>query len=232
MTRGSPSWLTGREARSSQASALAVSGSGAPRAPRRVEGMPVQGGAQYLSRRPAAGVPGQQRRDGGQRVGQAGPRMRRQVRPFHLRVRHRVPVPGHRLRLRRGPRLRLPGRRGERQALAGRADQLGAVTVGQRPGHERPRPVAARDPPADLERLPAGPAPDREHPHIERTHGESPWSDGNLTIPVPSQEEHPRLHVPLPSSQARPSPSARPRPEAAQRSRPGTIPAASLWPVH
>ena len=29
MTRGSPSWLTGRDARSTQASALAVSGSGA-----------------------------------------------------------------------------------------------------------------------------------------------------------------------------------------------------------
>ena len=72
-------------------------------APPGVEGMPVQGGAQCLSRRPAAGFPGQQWRDGGQRVSQAGPRMRRQARPFHLRVRYRVLIPGHRLRLRYGP---------------------------------------------------------------------------------------------------------------------------------
>ena len=46
---------------------------GRPRSQRRVEGMPVQGSAQPHGRWHAAGVPGQQWRDGGQRVGQAGP---------------------------------------------------------------------------------------------------------------------------------------------------------------
>jgi len=155
--------------------------------------------------------------------------MRRQVRPFHLRVRHRVPIPGHRLRLRRGPRLRLPGPRGERQARAGRADQLGAVAIGQRPGHERPGPVAARDPPADLERLPAGPPPDREHPDIERTHAKSsPCRRREPHDPSPTTRRTSRLRMPLPQSGTRPALSAGPRPEATRRSRPGARPAVSL----
>src|SRR5207244_9940928 len=110
---------------------------------------------------------------------------------------HRVPVPRHRLRPRRGPRIRLPGGRGERQAPAGRADQLSAVTIGQRPRHERPGPVAARDPPPDLERLPARPAPDREHPHIKRTHGNPPGDDTNLT----TQPRH-KKNTPAPRATA------------------------------
>ncbi len=103
------------------------------------------------------------------------------------------PVPGHRHRLRRGPRLGFPGPRVELSTLAGRADKLGAVTIGQRPGHERPRLVAAGDPPPHLERRPARPAADREHPHIERTHeNPSPEATGTSRfqpitrgIPVP-----------------------------------------------
>jgi len=118
--------------------------------------------------------------------------MRCQVRPFHLRIRHRVPVPGHGHQLRRSPRRRLTGGRVEPGAPAGLADQISAVTVGQRPGHERPGPVTAGYPPADLERLPAGPAPDREDPDIERKHDNPPLEmTGNPTIPAPPQEERP-----------------------------------------
>ena len=88
-----------------------------------VEGMPVQGGAHPPGWWPAAGLPGQQRGDCGQGVGQAGPRVRCQVRPFHLRIRHRVPVPGHRRRLCRGPLRahRWPGRTRCRCGLRGPA---------------------------------------------------------------------------------------------------------------
>ena len=91
-----------------------------------------------------------------------------------------------------------PVSRGERQAFAGRADQLGAVAVGQRPGHERPGPVAARDPPADLERLPSGPAPDREDPDIERTHRNPPLE---VTGTSRSQPHH-RKNFPAPCAAA------------------------------
>jgi hypothetical protein len=42
MTRGSLSWLTGREARSTQASALAVSGAGAPERRRALKACPYK----------------------------------------------------------------------------------------------------------------------------------------------------------------------------------------------
>ena len=44
---------------------------------------------------------------------------------------------------------------------------------------------AARDPPADLERLPAGPATDREDPHIERTHRNPPLEVTGTSRPRP-----------------------------------------------
>ena len=57
MTRGSPSWLTGREARSTQASALAVSGPGARQRRRALKACPYKaarsvsaGGLRLVSR--------------------------------------------------------------------------------------------------------------------------------------------------------------------------------------
>ena len=57
--------------------------------------------------------------------------MRGQPWPFHLRVCRRVPVPGHDRRLRRGPLCGFTGRRVESLPPARRADQLGAVAIGQ-----------------------------------------------------------------------------------------------------
>ena len=93
--------------------------------------------------------------------------MRGQVRPLHLRVRSRVLIPGHGHRLSFGPCYGFTGRRVESPAQARRTDQFGAVAVSQPPGHERPGPVAAGDPPSHLEGCSAGPASDREDPDIE-----------------------------------------------------------------
>ena len=90
-----------------------------PGAPLEVEGTPVQGGARRPDRRPAAGFPGEQWGYGGQRIGHAGPRVRGQVRPLRLCVRHRMLVPGDGHRLWCGPCNRLPGSRVELHPRAG-----------------------------------------------------------------------------------------------------------------
>jgi len=113
-------------------------------------------------------------------------------------------IPGHGYRLRRGPRRGLTGLRVERHAAAGHADQFGAVAISQRPGHERPGPATARDPPPHLEHRPAGPAPDREHPHIERAHQRPLEPTGtsrprphhrNTSLPGYLPPRHPGYHL-------------------------------------
>jgi hypothetical protein len=88
----------------------------------------------------------------------AGPGMRGQMRPFHLRIRHRVLVPGGGHRLPGGPRSRLPvAGLNSWPRRAARTSRM--VAVGQRQGNERPGLVATGYPAADLEHPPAGPAP-------------------------------------------------------------------------
>ena len=77
--------------------------------------------------------------------------MRRQARPFHVRVGDGMFQPGRHGRLGHGP-PRLAGGRVELQALAGCADQFGTVAVSQRPGKERLGLIAPGHPPADLKR--------------------------------------------------------------------------------
>jgi hypothetical protein len=110
-------------------------------------------------------------------------RMRRQLRPFHVRVGERVAVPRGGCSLRRSPQDGLAGNRVELQALAGGADQLRAVTVGQPPGHERLGPAAVGGMPADLERAAAVPAvPDCMDTHIEQIHKDHPLTLSGATV--------------------------------------------------
>ena len=136
MTYGSLSWLSGSDARSSHSSVLAVAGSGA---------RDRRWGLKAYPYRAARSVPSGGRRlisrvSNGVIVASASASLARecgdQVRPLHLCVRSGVLIPGHRHRLRRGPRSGLTGHRVERQTSARRADQFGAVAVSQRPGHE------------------------------------------------------------------------------------------------
>ena len=109
--------------------------------------------------------------------------MRRQLRPFHVRVGERVAVPRGGSRLRRSPQDGLAGDRVELQALAGGADQLRAVTAGQPPGHERLGPAAVGGMPADLERAAAVPAvPDCMDTHIEQIHKDHPLTLSGATV--------------------------------------------------
>src|SRR6266704_2733972 len=155
MMPGSLNRLTGSDARSSQASELAVPGSGAQ--DRRCWGLKA---CPYRAARtlPGGGLRPVSLVSSGVTVARASARLAREcgVRCGHFTCAYAT------------------AGRVEPGAAAGCADQLGAVAVGQRPGHERPGPVAAGYPPADLKRLPAGPAPDREDPDIERIHGNSP----------------------------------------------------------
>src|SRR6266536_3121569 len=140
MTCGSLRWLTGSELRSSQASALAVAGSGARER---------RGGLNAYPYRAARSI-----RAGGLRL-------------FHRRIRHRVLIPGEGRRRWCGPCQRLAGGGVEIQPPPGGADQFCAVAVGQCPGDEGPGLIAPGYPPADLEHPAARPAPDREHADID-----------------------------------------------------------------
>src|SRR6516165_8838928 len=143
MTPGSLSCATGSEARASQVSTRA--GAGSVQAACR----PELNACRYNAAR-------------SERVGQAGPRVRRQARPFHARVADGVLQPSRRGRTGHGPEQRLACGRVELQALAGGADQLRAVAVSQRPGEERLGLIAPGHPPADLKRAPLVlPAADR-----------------------------------------------------------------------
>ena len=103
-----------------------------------IEGVLIQGRAQLARIRPVARIrPGQYGRDRGERLGQAGPGVGGQGRPFHRGVRGGLLVPGDRRGFREVPRRRLAGQRIELQARPGRADQLGPVAVGEPPGDER-----------------------------------------------------------------------------------------------
>jgi hypothetical protein len=74
-----------------------------------------------------------------------------------------------------GPGRRFPGAGAEVQALAGRVDELGPVTLRQGAGDERPRPGPARGMPADPERAAAiRTAADRMDLDIKRVHGSQP----------------------------------------------------------
>ena len=143
--------------------------------PGRVERVPVQGSAQHRCWRPAPAGPEEGWGDGGQRVSDPGPGAGCRQRPFHRSVGRRVLQPADGVWFGRGPGRRFPGPGGEVQALAGRADELGPVTVRQTAGDERPRPGPAAGMPADLERAAAvRPAADRMDPDIKRAHASQP----------------------------------------------------------
>ena len=159
-TSGSASRATGSDACCAQARTRAVAGSAvAVRAG--LNACWYKRGAQRCRRRPSWRGPGQGGRDGGQRLGHAGPRVRRQGRPLHRRIRRRMLIPGHGHRFRLRPQHGLAGCRVELQALARGADQFRAVALGQRPGDEGLRPGPAGSPPADLERAAPGMTPIR-----------------------------------------------------------------------
>src|ERR1019366_7988101 len=115
--------------------------------------------------------------DGGQRVSDRGPGVGCRQGPFHRSVGDRVLQPADGGWFGRRPGRRFPGSGAEVQAFAGRADELGPVTVRQAPGDERPRPGPAAGMPADLERAAAvRPAADRMDPDIKRAHVSYPPS--------------------------------------------------------
>ena len=139
--------------------------------PGRVERVPVEGGTQHRCWRPAPAGREESRGDGGQRVGDPGPGVGCRQGPFHGSVGRRVLQPADGGGFGCGPGGWFPRYGAEVQALAGSADELGPVTVGQSPGDERPRPGPADGMPADLERAAAvRPAADRMDPDIKRAH--------------------------------------------------------------
>ena len=143
--------------------------------PGEVERVPVQGSAQHHCWRPAPAGREESRGDGGQRVGDPGPGAGCGQGPFHRSVGRRVLQPADGGGFGRGPGRRFPGSTVEVQALAGRADELGPVTVRQTAGDERPGPGPAGGVPADLERAAAvRPATDRMDPDIKRAHARQP----------------------------------------------------------
>ena len=142
-----------------------------------VERVPVEGGTQHCCWRPAPPGREESRGDGGQRVGDPGAGMGCRTGPFDRSVGRRVlqPADGDGFGCR--PGRRFPGSGAEVQAFAGRADELGPVTVRQAPGDERPRPGPASRMPADLERaVTVRPAADRMDTDIKHVHGSQPPS--------------------------------------------------------